>query len=133
MTSPNTAIVVGASSGIGAAIARRLASDGRKVALLARREAELQKVETEISAAGGTARAYVHDVLERDAVDALWQRIEDDLGTVTELYYASGVMPEVGREEFDTGKDQLQARSQRARLHRVVQRGGAPLQQCRPR
>ena len=41
-----TVIVVGASSGIGAALARRLALEGRKVAMLARRETELRAVAT---------------------------------------------------------------------------------------
>ena len=47
------AIVVGASSGIGAAVARRLAGDGVRVALVARREAELERVAHEIAEATG--------------------------------------------------------------------------------
>jgi short-subunit dehydrogenase len=110
MSSHPVAIVVGASSGIGAALARRLAADGRKVALVARRRAELEELAAEINRDSGreAARAFPHDVRERAAVDAVWAQIEAALGEVLELYYASGVMPDVARDEFDTDKDAAQ-------------------------
>ena len=63
VSSNGTSIVVGASSGMGLAIARRLAIRGRKVAMLARREAELRAmVATTNESLGRTAAfAYVHD------------------------------------------------------------------------
>ncbi len=105
-----TAIVVGASSGIGAALARRLALAGRKVALLARREPELQALVATIDDAvgPGCARAYVHDAATLAEAPALLARIEQDLGPADELHYVAGVMPEVGPDEFDTPKDQQQ-------------------------
>jgi len=54
------AIVVGASSGIGAAIARQLAAEGADVAILGRREAHLQEVARD----NARLRAYEHDVAE---------------------------------------------------------------------
>ena len=51
------AIVTGASSGIGEACARRLAADGVKTVLVARRATKLQKIVEEIRAAGGEARS----------------------------------------------------------------------------
>lgn len=109
MNDSSTAIVIGASSGIGEALARQLAAAGRKVALLARRRSELDKIATDINKThAGRARAYEHDVRDRDAVDPLWDRIEQDLGPVGDIYYATGVMPAVAADEFDTGKDQLQ-------------------------
>jgi NAD(P)-dependent dehydrogenase (short-subunit alcohol dehydrogenase family) len=103
-------IVVGASSGIGLAVARRLALSGRQVALVARRERELQAAVTTINDALGrqAARAYVHDVADLDGAEALWQRIEQDLGPVDELHYVAGLMCEVASDEYNLDKDRQQ-------------------------
>ena len=95
-------IVVGASSGIGECIARRLATAGQKVALLARREAEITRV---ADAIGDRAKGFVHDVTDWAAVDGLWDRIEADLGPVTRLYFAAGILEPVEPDEFDTALD----------------------------
>jgi NADP-dependent 3-hydroxy acid dehydrogenase YdfG len=65
-----TAVVTGASSGIGAASAGRLAAAGYHVVLAARRADRLHDVATRIEAAGGSARVSVLDVTDRPAVDA---------------------------------------------------------------
>lgn len=64
----STAVVTGASRGIGRAIALRLAEAGAEVALWARDANALRGVASEITAAGGKARAIVVDVTESDAV-----------------------------------------------------------------
>lgn len=72
MTPPlvgTTAVVTGASRGIGRAIALRLASAGAEVALWARNSVDLATVATEIQACGGSARAFVVDVTDPVAVD----------------------------------------------------------------
>uniref|UniRef100_UPI00117CFD92 SDR family NAD(P)-dependent oxidoreductase n=1 Tax=Streptomyces sp. wa1063 TaxID=1828212 RepID=UPI00117CFD92 len=56
------ALVAGASSGIGAAVARRLAARGSAVALVGRREPELKEVAESIRAAGGTALSLALDL-----------------------------------------------------------------------
>lgn len=100
-------IVVGSSSGIGLAVARRLAASGRQVAMLARRANELQaQVGTTNDALGKPmAHAYVHDAADLAAVEPLFARIEQELGPVDEVHFVAGVMPEVAPDEFDLGKD----------------------------
>jgi short-subunit dehydrogenase len=68
--SGRVAVITGASSGIGAALARVLAKRGAAVALVARREAKLREVADEIARAGGRASVHVCDVSERARVDA---------------------------------------------------------------
>jgi len=63
-------IVTGASSGIGAQLARDLAARGMRVALLARRLDRLTALAAEIGAAGGEAWAVECDVAERASVEA---------------------------------------------------------------
>lgn len=64
-------MVTGASSGIGAATARRLAADGFEVVLVARRLDRLEPVAAEIARAGGSAQVRRLDVTDREQVDAL--------------------------------------------------------------
>ena len=66
-----TAVVTGASSGIGAAAAIRLAEAGYRVVLTARRTDRLDDVAKHITAVGGTAEVHELDVTDRPAVDAL--------------------------------------------------------------
>ncbi|MGM0577848.1 MAG: SDR family NAD(P)-dependent oxidoreductase [Myxococcota bacterium] len=102
-----TAIVVGASSGIGEAIARRLGADGAHVALLARRETELQRVADAVREAGGEATVVAHDVRDTDAVPELFDRLVEALGGLDLLVYASGAMPSVEEHEYDFAKERL--------------------------
>ncbi|MEU4212796.1 SDR family oxidoreductase [Streptomyces sp. NPDC026206] len=68
--STRTAVITGASSGIGAATARRLAAAGYRVVLTARREDRINALAEELTAAGHEAVPYVLDVTDRPAVDA---------------------------------------------------------------
>ena len=92
------AIVVGASSGIGAAIARRLATGGTTVALVARREAELQALAGELRAAGGRCIVATHDVTDFATVAPTFERLVAELGGLDLMVYASGILdvPEEG-------------------------------------
>lgn len=53
-----TSLVTGASSGIGRELARRFAREGARVALVARRKADLEATALEIRKEGGTRRFY---------------------------------------------------------------------------
>ena len=95
-------VVVGASSGIGEAMARQLAQAGADVAIVARREAELTRLAAERP---GKLHPYAHDVSNVDEVPALFERIERDLGKVDGLIYAAGVMPKLEESEYAFEKD----------------------------
>jgi short-subunit dehydrogenase len=101
------ALVVGASSGIGEALARRLAANGAKVALVARREDELRRIMEEINSAAGEERAIAvaHNVRAVDDVHGLVQEIARRLGGLDLVIYAAGSMPSVAPDEYDTAKD----------------------------
>ncbi|WP_020415952.1 SDR family oxidoreductase [Amycolatopsis sp. ATCC 39116] len=85
------AVVTGASSGIGAATAERLAALGAKVAVAARRKDNLDDLVARITAAGGTALALTLDVTDRDAVAAAAGQVADRLGRADLVVNNAGV------------------------------------------
>ncbi len=88
----NTVLVTGASSGIGAAIAKAMALAGAsEVLLLARHEDALNKVAADIAAAGGKARVYSVDLSDPDQIAAVAQRILDESGAPGILINNAGV------------------------------------------
>nr|BAN20118.1 hypothetical protein [Riptortus pedestris] len=97
------AVVTGASSGIGDAIARRLAKDGLKVAALARRADRLQALEREVKESGarGLVKGYTCDVTSESDVDAVFKKIEKDLGPVHILVNNAGVSPQANLTDMD--------------------------------
>jgi NADP-dependent 3-hydroxy acid dehydrogenase YdfG len=89
------AIVTGASSGIGAAVARALAQEGSHVALAARRKDALFEVQSGLGRLeGGGAKSLVvpTDVTDRRQVEALVSRTEEGLGPIDVLVNCAGVM-----------------------------------------
>ena len=96
MTIPHSgAIIIGASSGIGAALADELARRGYRLALVSRRAPELEAIAARLNTATpDVARAYPHDTRDYDAASALFTQIRADLGEtpLTLLVYASGVL-----------------------------------------
>lgn len=102
-----TAIVVGASSGIGAALTRKLAAEGYIVAAVARRADLLESLCAEINAAHAEPRAlpYAHDVTCYDSTPAMLQKIVQDLGGLDLFIYNAGVQQHVKVDEFDFKKD----------------------------
>lgn len=73
--SGRTALVTGASSGIGAAVAREMAGRGANVVLVARSREPLDRVADEIRAAGGRARVETADLSEVGEVEDLAARV----------------------------------------------------------
>lgn len=83
-------LVTGASSGIGAAGAVKLAREGATVVVAARRRELLDGVVDRIIDAGGAARAHACDLSELDAVDDLVAAMERDLGGIDVLINNAG-------------------------------------------
>ena len=90
-TTPRTAIITGAARGIGAATARRLASDGHAVGVLDLDEGSCAETVDAITAGGGKAAAVAVDVSRADQVAAAVQRVVDELGAPTILVNNAGI------------------------------------------
>ncbi|XP_033112958.1 linear gramicidin synthase subunit D-like isoform X1 [Anneissia japonica] len=86
------AIVTGASSGIGAAIATHLANAGASVAIAARREEKLNQLKDEIEANNGTVFVMKTDVTNREQVKHFVSETEKQLGPVDILVNNAGIM-----------------------------------------
>lgn len=102
------AIVIGASDGIGAALARRLAREGYLLALLARGADRLESLCNEINRSSGEsrARAYPHDVAEYEKVPPLLRRIVADLGGLDLVVFVAGVNdPPGGIDKYNFDND----------------------------
>jgi NADP-dependent 3-hydroxy acid dehydrogenase YdfG len=86
------ALVTGASSGIGAATARRLAWEGAAVALVARRRDRLDQVVNDIAGLGGHAVAVAADITEPDRAYAAVQGTLERFGRLDVLVNNAGIM-----------------------------------------
>lgn len=100
LDSTKRAIVVGASSGIGAALVAELANNGYRVAAVARRMDALTTV-----CDGLNATPYQHDVTQYETVAPLFDQIVVDLGGLDTIIYVAGVQPDVQMDEYDFAKD----------------------------
>ena len=85
------ALVTGASAGIGAAVARKLAEGGLKVVLTARRANRLDALADEIRCAGGEALAVQGDLRHEEDIDRLFSTIRETWGGVDVLINNAGL------------------------------------------
>ncbi|MEX8520257.1 MAG: SDR family oxidoreductase [Leptothrix sp. (in: b-proteobacteria)] len=88
-----TALVLGASSGLGAAIARTLAAEGARVALAARRPDKLAALVAEIEAAGGQALALPWDLADLAQIEPRVAEVEARFGAIEILINNTGGPP----------------------------------------
>jgi 3-oxoacyl-[acyl-carrier protein] reductase len=105
--SEKTAIVTGASRGIGKAIALRLAAAGAKVACVARSADKLKEVADAIAAAGGTAEVHPCDVTDSAAVSKLVEELAEKWGGIDIVVNNAGItkdtlIPRMDDEAWDS-------------------------------
>jgi 3-oxoacyl-[acyl-carrier protein] reductase len=105
-----TALVTGASQGIGRACALELAKAGARVALAARNESKLAEVAAEIAAAGGTAHPFAIDIASEDSIKAGAKAAISHFGSIEILVNNAGIT-----------KDALLLRMKRADWDSVLQ------------
>lgn len=84
------AIVTGAASGIGRAIAGRLGEEGCKTVILDLNKYGAESTAADIQAAGGTAFAYAADITDRDSIAAAVMQAEKDAGPIGILVNNAG-------------------------------------------
>lgn len=101
-----TAIVTGASQGLGRAIAIALGSAGAKVACVARNAEKLAETVAAIEAAGGSAEAMPASVTDKEAVESVVSKVADEWGRLDILVNNAGItkdnlLPAMTDEQWD--------------------------------
>ena len=107
-----TALVTGASVGIGRAIAVAIAKEGGRVGLVARSASRLEEIRESIGRAGGEARVFVGNLRDEEAINKMWSAVSGAWGEVDILVNAAGVWHGeselyLGPALFDTAAEQI--------------------------
>jgi short-subunit dehydrogenase len=100
-----SALVIGASSGMGASLVRQLVGEGYAVGGVARRGESLARLAEELEGAAGRFVHRTHDVTDAAEAPGLFDELVSELGGLDLFIYAAGIMPDVGPEEYDSEKD----------------------------
>ena len=98
------ALITGASSGIGAATALKLAGAGVKVGIAARRTDRLEALKTDITKEGGEALVIPMDVVDPASVEAGVKGLIEAYGSIDILFNNAGLMPLSDIDQFKTGE-----------------------------
>ncbi|NWG33519.1 MAG: SDR family NAD(P)-dependent oxidoreductase [Chloroflexi bacterium] len=108
LTPRRCGLIIGASGGLGAALAKKLAGQETSLALVARSKDKLDALCRQINAKGGYALAYPHDVCDYDKVPDLLRKIVADLGGLDFVIYAAGInLPPGGIDRYNFENDRL--------------------------
>ncbi len=86
-----TAIITGASTGIGRALAEHLAEAGCNLALIARNKEKIEIVAKELGKYGVKTKSYACDVSDYERVKTVFSQIKDDFGEVDYLINNAGI------------------------------------------
>jgi short-subunit dehydrogenase len=99
-------LIIGASDGLGAELARKLAREGYLLAVLARSADKLAALCHELNRTEQLARAYIHNVAEYDKVPDLLRKIVADLGGLDLVIFVAGVnYPPGGIDQYNFEND----------------------------
>ncbi len=96
-------IVIGASSGIGAEIAKEHLLKGNQVCLVARRKSELESIANSVNSKN--AIILSHDISKLEEAQGLFQKLVEQMGGLDEIYFCAGIMEKISIDEFNTEKD----------------------------
>ena len=86
-----TAVITGASKGIGKEIAKLLYANGANIALIARNEQQLKALKAELSDYDSRTRIYPFDLTQHDKLEALAESIYEDFGQIDILVNNAGI------------------------------------------
>ncbi|MDG2332871.1 MAG: SDR family NAD(P)-dependent oxidoreductase [Myxococcota bacterium] len=131
--SPRTAIVTGASSGLGVAIARGLGALGWRVAIGARRTDRLEDTAREVEEAGGRAFAHALDVADPESVDRFFTAVEAEFGRVDVVVNNAGMSHPGLLKDIEPGKIAEEIAVNLAGAAYMCQRALGPLYAARAR
>lgn len=82
MSERKAAIIIGAGAGLGSALCRTFAEEGYAVCAVRRTREKLEALIAEIEAKGGEAHAFGADASSEEEIEALFDRVEDEIGPV---------------------------------------------------
>lgn len=97
-------LVIGASSGMGRAVALRLADAGARVAVVARRTERLEALAAEIRTAGGECHPCPADVSDEDEAAAMVASVVADLGRIDAVLLNAGGAPDIDLRHSDAAE-----------------------------